>query len=153
MEEKNEETIIISRKEYEHIKKELLAFSDYQRLSSLLIWIGIAMAHSLETETGTVNNEYLDSMDKDGDGICDYCEGDMPVEECAEMHEEFPWMDKMHESMHSEDNEDFHKEIEIKNVSMSGDYINNYNAIMKKGRLYYLAMNTQNISPVNTVLN
>lgn len=35
--------IIIPRKEYEMMKKELLAFSDYQRLSSLLIWIGIAM--------------------------------------------------------------------------------------------------------------
>ena len=43
MEEIKEETIIISMKEYESIKKELIAFSDYQRLSSLLIWIGIAM--------------------------------------------------------------------------------------------------------------
>lgn len=43
MEDKNDEIITISKKEYEAIKKELLAFSDYQRLSSLLIWIGIAM--------------------------------------------------------------------------------------------------------------
>ena len=43
MEEKKEETVIISIKEYERIKKELIAFSDYQRLSSLLIWIGITM--------------------------------------------------------------------------------------------------------------
>ncbi len=39
----DKDTIIITRKEYEMMKKELLAFSDYQRLSSLLIWIGIAM--------------------------------------------------------------------------------------------------------------
>ncbi|MCE7737375.1 MAG: hypothetical protein GPJ54_20970 [Candidatus Heimdallarchaeota archaeon] len=37
------DTIIITKKEYEMMKKDLLAFSDYQRLSSLLIWIGIAM--------------------------------------------------------------------------------------------------------------
>lgn len=43
MENTNDESVIISKKEYEKIKKELLAFSDYQRLSSLLIWIGIAM--------------------------------------------------------------------------------------------------------------
>ena len=39
----DKDTIIIPRKEYEMMKKELLAFSDYQRLSSLLIWIGITM--------------------------------------------------------------------------------------------------------------
>ncbi len=43
MENTSDEHIIISKKEYDNIKKELLAFSDYQRLSSLLIWIGIAM--------------------------------------------------------------------------------------------------------------
>lgn len=37
------DTITIPREEFETMKKELLAFSDYQRLSSLLIWIGIAM--------------------------------------------------------------------------------------------------------------
>lgn len=37
------ETITIPLEEYEMMKKELLAFSDYQRLSSLLIWLGIAM--------------------------------------------------------------------------------------------------------------
>ncbi|MHA2099375.1 MAG: hypothetical protein ACW99A_11920 [Candidatus Kariarchaeaceae archaeon] len=39
----DEDYIKISKEEYETMKKELLAFSDYQRLSSLLIWIGIAM--------------------------------------------------------------------------------------------------------------
>ena len=39
----DKDTITIPREEFETMKKELLAFSDYQRLSSLLIWIGIAM--------------------------------------------------------------------------------------------------------------
>ena len=43
MEDINEDQIVISKKEYDQLKKELISFSDYQRLSSLLIWFGIAM--------------------------------------------------------------------------------------------------------------
>jgi len=34
---------IISPKEISEIKKKMIAVSDFQRLSSLLLWIGIAM--------------------------------------------------------------------------------------------------------------
>jgi hypothetical protein len=35
--------IWVSQDEYEQLKKQIISFSDFQRLSSVLLWIGMAM--------------------------------------------------------------------------------------------------------------
>lgn len=40
---KGEDSITMTREEYEHIQTNLKKFADYQRLSSVMIWLGIIM--------------------------------------------------------------------------------------------------------------
>ncbi len=39
----SEKGIWVSQEEYEQLKKQLVSFSDFQRLSSVLLWIGMVM--------------------------------------------------------------------------------------------------------------
>jgi len=49
-----------------------------------LLTAGAAFAYS-PMDSQMSDEDYAQSMDKDSDGICDYCAGQMKVEECLEM--------------------------------------------------------------------